>query len=95
MHPVAAAVTAWRHTWSWTSPAAKTLGTDVWVVPGRTRPSTEGRYRDILAPEETPVAQLVVRNLEESVKEKLRRRAARRLPVSLFERCVTVLCDTQ
>ena len=34
MHPVPAAVTAWRYVLSWTSPAAKTPGTLVWVVPG-------------------------------------------------------------
>ena len=37
MQPVPAAVTAWRNTESCTSPAAKTPGTDVRVVPGSTR----------------------------------------------------------
>jgi plasmid stability protein len=37
-----------------------------------------GRYRDIIGDREAPVAQLIVRNLDDSVKEKLRRRAARR-----------------
>ncbi len=35
MQPLPAAVTAWRYRWSWTSPAAKTPGTLVAVVPSR------------------------------------------------------------
>ena len=32
MQPVPALVMAWRYTWSWQSPAAKTPGTLVWVA---------------------------------------------------------------
>ncbi len=34
MQPLPAAVMAWRHFLSWTSPAANTPVTEVWVVPG-------------------------------------------------------------
>ena len=51
------------------------------------------RYHDIIATKEAArVAQLIVRNLEDSVKEKLRRRAARRRR-SLEAEVRDILCD--